>query len=132
MKGCYLLVIDNDSDKRLRIGKKGIMTFPHGVYVYVGSAFGCLEQRIQRHLRIEKKTYWHIDYFLKHTSIHSVFYKESTRREECTTATRFKEVLSPIAGFGCSDCSCKSHLFYGTSQEISQVARSLQMKRYRF
>ena len=41
------------------------MSFKKGDYLYVGSTRGCLETRLQRHLRKEKRIFWHIDYFLE-------------------------------------------------------------------
>ena len=37
MKGCYYLIIKNDSKKSIQIGKKlGKIQFEEGFYVYVG------------------------------------------------------------------------------------------------
>ncbi|HWR26982.1 MAG TPA: GIY-YIG nuclease family protein, partial [Candidatus Thermoplasmatota archaeon] len=69
-----------------------------------------LDQRIQRHLRTNKKTHWHIDYLLPSTEIVDIFYKENTRKEECRIAREFERNFTNISGFGCSDCTCKSHL----------------------
>ena len=43
----------------------GEVSFKKGDYLYIGSAKSCLETRLQRHLRKEKRIFWHIDYFLK-------------------------------------------------------------------
>jgi len=113
MKGSYLIIAEMDANKR-----------------YVGSALNGLEQRIQRHLRENKKTHWHIDYLLKHATVTDVFYKEDNVREECIIAKKFEGTLPSILGFGCSDCKCKSHLFYGTHNGIKQVIDRLNMKSY--
>jgi Uri superfamily endonuclease len=118
-------------DTTILVGKKGLIHFQKGCYVYVGSAFNGLEQRVQRHLRKQKKKHWHIDYLLPYTRVIEVFYKESTQREECTIAETFEGVFSSIPGFGCSDCSCASHLFSGDSNEISRRAGELRMTPYR-
>jgi Uri superfamily endonuclease len=128
MKGTYLLVMKLRKDTSIMIGKHGLVHFQKGCYAYVGSALNGLDQRIQRHLRTKKKTHWHIDYLLPFTVVVDVFYKESTRREECRVARVFERNFTGIPGFGCSDCSCKSHLFYDSSHEISQRALDLQMK----
>ena len=130
MKGSYLLLIELGNNATISIGKMGEMAFNKGFYVYAGSALNGLEQRIQRHLRENKKTHWHIDYFLKHTTVTDVFYKENNVREECIIAKKFEGTLPSILGFGCSDCSCTSHLFYGTYNEIIGIIDELNMKPY--
>lgn len=130
MKGSYLIIAEMDANKRVPIGKLGEVEFNKGFYVYVGSALNGLEQRIQRHLRENKKTHWHIDYLLKHATVTDVFYKEDNVREECIIAKKFEGTLPSILGFGCSDCKCKSHLFYGTHNGIKQVIDRLNMKSY--
>jgi len=130
MKGSYLIIAEMDANKRVPIGKLGEIEFNKGFYVYVGSALNGLEQRIQRHLRENKKTHWHIDYLLKHATVTDVFYKEDNVREECIIAKKFEGTLPSILGFGCSDCKCKSHLFYGTHNGIKQVIDRLNMKSY--
>ena len=114
MKGTYCLVIELKKDSSIKIGVLGTIKFKKGFYCYVGSALNNLEKRVQRHLSQKKKLHWHIDYFLmnQNTSIKKVFYKESKNKEECKIA-RFvlKNSTGAIENFGCSDCSCKSHLF---------------------
>jgi len=114
MKGAYCLVIELKKDSLIKIGALGRIKFKRGLYCYVGSALNNLEKRVQRHLSSNKKLHWHIDYFLlsKNTSIKKVFYKQSSKREECNIAKFIlKNSISSIAKFGCSDCKCKSHLF---------------------
>jgi len=127
MRGSYLLLIELTTDATITIGKSGVVTFSKGFYVYVGSALSGLEQRVHRHLRMKKKRHWHIDYLLQHANIIDVFYKESTTRDECTLARTFEEKFRSVPGFGCSDCSCRSHLFYGTKQELLTVIEKVQM-----
>ena len=130
MKGSYLLVIKNENNAIIQIGKLGEIEFKKGYYIYVGSALNGLEQRIKRHLRLNKKIHWHIDYLLKKSKIIDVFYKENDTREECLIAKKLDEKLYSITGFGCSDCKCKSHLFYGTYNEIKHIIERLNMKSY--
>jgi Uri superfamily endonuclease len=130
MKGTYLLVMKLYKDASITVGKLGVIYFKKGYYVYIGSASNGLQQRIQRHLRTYKKIHWHIDYFLPYTEIVNIFYKENTRKEECKIARLFKKNFINIPGFGCSDCSCKSHLFHGHLKELSQIANDLQMRTY--
>jgi len=130
MKGTYLLVMMLSKKTTVTVGKKGVVCFQKGWYVYVGSAMNGLDQRIQRHLRKQKKIHWHIDYLLPHTQIKSVFIKETKQTDECRIARILAENLKDIPGFGCSDCACPSHLFTGSSQEIPRVIASLNMRRY--
>src|SRR5690554_1632467 len=46
----------------VEIGKLSTALFPKGVYVYIGSAKKNIETRVNRHLKIEKKKRWHMDY----------------------------------------------------------------------
>jgi Uri superfamily endonuclease len=128
MKGTYLLIMKLPKKTSLMVGKLGVIQFKKGWYVYVGSALNGLDQRIQRHLRTEKKVHWHIDYLLPFIEIVDIFYKENDQKEECTIAQVLERNFTHIPGFGCSDCSCKSHLFHGSYQEIIQEAKTLQMR----
>ncbi|MCK4902633.1 MAG: GIY-YIG nuclease family protein, partial [Thermoplasmatales archaeon] len=83
MKGSYILLIELENDSKIQIGKLGDILFKKGFYVYIGSALNGLEQRINRHLRADKKLHWHIDYLLKSAKVDSVYYKENDQREEC-------------------------------------------------
>jgi Uri superfamily endonuclease len=132
MKGAYLLVLELPEDTRILVGKQGMIHFQKGSYGYIGSALNGLEQRIRRHLRSHKKLHWHIDYLLAYATITGVFIKESSKREECDLANAFGQSFDAIPGFGCSDCACQSHLFFGTVETIEQLAFSLQMKPYRY
>ncbi|MBN1860220.1 MAG: GIY-YIG nuclease family protein [Candidatus Thermoplasmatota archaeon] len=131
MKGTYLLVLKLDKDALIAIGKRGVLSFKKGYYVYVGSALQGLDQRIRRHLRYEKKMHWHIDYLRPYTEVVALFYKENTVKEECTIAQTLQRTFDNIPRFGCSDCCCESHLFIGELEEIMQLAYTLEMKPYR-
>ncbi|HEC72621.1 MAG TPA: GIY-YIG nuclease family protein [Thermoplasmatales archaeon] len=132
MNGCYILVIKLNKDTFIEIGKLGEIFFKKNFYAYVGSAMNGLERRINRHLRKNKKTYWHVDYLLNCGKIKHVFYKESHKREECDIAGKLMRKLPMIPGFGCSDCSCRSHLFYGNKETIFSNIKELKMKTYVF
>ena len=129
MKGSYLLIIELKNNISINVGKLGKKQFSKGHYVYIGSALNGLEQRIQRHLRKQKKIHWHIDYLLKHAKIVDVFYKENETQEECSIAEKFHRFNS-IDGFGCSDCKCKSHLFYGSVNDILSIIQNLNLHYY--
>jgi Uri superfamily endonuclease len=112
MKGAYVLLIRLDSTQVIRIGKLGRMRFRRGYYAYVGSAMNGIESRILRHLSKGKKMHWHIDYLLRKGKIVEIHCFSSGSREECRIADKFLKRFPSIAGFGCSDCKCSSHLFY--------------------
>ena len=113
MKGCYCLIIKLSESSKIKIGKKlGKIEFEKGHYVYVGSAMNSLTARIERHLSEDKKMHWHVDYLLKKAEITEVIYNESKRKIECDLSRFISTKSEGITGFGCSDCDCKSHLYY--------------------
>jgi Uri superfamily endonuclease len=130
MKGTYLLVMELHNDTSILVGNRGMIHFQKGYYIYVGSALNGLDQRIQRHLRNDKKIHWHIDYLLPPAEILTIFYKENTRREECRIARLFARNFRIIPSFGCSDCACISHLFSGEYEELHKIIVTLGMKPY--
>jgi len=113
MRGTYCLLIDVKKDSLIEIGALKKVFFKKGSYVYVGSAMNSLEKRIQRHFSKEKKLHWHIDYLLanQNVEIKKAYIKESAKKEECIIAKKIALLGKPVEGFGCSDCSCGSHLF---------------------
>ncbi|MEM2130047.1 MAG: GIY-YIG nuclease family protein [Candidatus Bathyarchaeia archaeon] len=129
LKGIYALIIQLDTDISLDVGALGNLPFKKGLYAYVGSAQANLEHRIKRHFRKEKHLFWHIDYLLDKSSarIIKVFYKEAAKSGECLLAQELSKRGAPVAGFGCSDCHCKSHLLYINDyrflQETMQTVR---------
>lgn len=113
MKGVYVLIISMSRSVWIRVGSLGRIRFYKGLYAYVGSAQNSLEKRVARHKSRNKKTFWHIDYMLKSDKarILKIFHKKANKMEECRIAGFLKKSEFQIPGFGCSDCSCQSHLF---------------------
>ena len=130
MNGSYILLIELKENMIIKIGKLRDIRFKKGFYAYIGSALKGLEQRINRHFRSNKKKYWHIDYLLNYGKIVNVFYNESNIKEECNFVKKFEKNLIFIPNFGCSDCKCKSHLFYGSKIQIINIINSLEMFQY--
>jgi Uri superfamily endonuclease len=130
MKGSYVLVLQLSKEREIRVGKLGTLLFKKGYYVYIGSALNGLEHRLQRHLQKEKRLHWHIDYLLAYASIVDIFFREGDTREECNIADSFASFLSSVPHFGCSDCSCGSHLFFGTYEDIKDGIVTLQLSSY--
>ncbi len=115
MKGSYILIIRLTTPTKIKVGKLGTLEFKPGYYAYVGSAMNSIEARVRRHLRkTGKKLFWHIDYLLasEYAEVVDVLIKESNKKEECEIAGKLAERFESIPKFGCSDCKCKSHLFY--------------------
>lgn len=120
--GVYHLVLRLPRETRIRVGRLGLQTFGAGYYVYTGSAMNGLEARVARHQRRRKRLRWHIDYLLQKAEMAAVELMPTRRRLECA---RNRVVLSlpgasiPVAGFGSSDCRCRSHLVYfGEAQPV--------------
>jgi len=111
MKGVYVLILRLDRPQKLNIGKLGLLTFQSGYYAYVGSALNSLEKRIDRHLRKNKKLHWHIDYLTLKAKPVCVIFAKTEFKIECKIANELSD-LESVKGFGCTDCNCKSHLFY--------------------
>ena len=117
--GTYILILRSQTTVCVEVGRWGQLQTVPGCYVYVGSALGPggLLARVSRHCRSDKKMHWHIDYLRRHTRLLFVWYSHSRSRLEHEWAgliSGFAKV-TPVAGFGCSDCACKSHLFYSAS-----------------
>ncbi len=113
MKGIYVLIVEINKTISVNIGALGLLTFPSGLYAYVGSAQNNLELRVKRHQGKQKRLFWHIDYLLNNEAakVIGVYYTQGDRTKECKIASLLDKNAEPIAGFGCSDCQCESHLF---------------------
>ena len=111
-KGSYVLLIELQQERTIGVGSLKTMHFDRGSYAYVGSAMGGLDARIRRHLRADKKCHWHIDYLLSHANIDGIILCRSEDRIECTIARALSRQFDFIPGFGSSDCTCRSHLFF--------------------
>jgi Uri superfamily endonuclease len=132
MQGSYILLLELMSDHTIRVGSLGVIRFPKGYYMYVGSGLKNLDERVKRHLRKNnKKLHWHIDYLLEEAEVTGVYFKESSFREECSIAEKLKDLYEPIPGFGSSDCRCRSHLFKcGVDINTVFITEILKMKEY--
>jgi Uri superfamily endonuclease len=113
LKGIYVLIVEVSKTISLNIGALGLLNFPSGLYAYVGSAQNNLELRVKRHQSREKRLFWHIDYLLNDEAakVVGVYYTQGDRAKECKIARLLDRNAEAIAGFGCSDCHCESHLF---------------------
>jgi Uri superfamily endonuclease len=123
MKGIYVLLIHLNRNIAITVGSLGTHEFKEGNYVYVGSAQNGVEQRVARHLKKEKRLFWHIDYLLNDDAaeIVEVYVKPASKEEECQVAAQICKGAEPVAGFGCSDCHCQSHLFRLTHRGFESI-----------
>jgi Uri superfamily endonuclease len=134
--GTYTLVVELFETATIEVGTLGTHTFHPGWYAYVGSALGTGGfSRLDRHRELARGArdvrHWHIDYLLGHaeTDVDTVL-KTGGVDGECSVAERLDVRLLGEPGdgvdsntsteptcfdvpeFGCSDCRCRSHLFY--------------------
>jgi len=117
IEGSYILLIKNDEDRYIVIGKLGTIRFRRGFYAYTGSAMGGIEARIDRHLRDDKKLFWHIDYILQRMRVVSLIFSATEKKYECVLADHLSSSFDAVESFGSSDCRCRSHLFYSPDYE---------------
>lgn len=127
-KGLYVLVFELVDEVCVEVGALGEFELEAGVYAYVGSARQHLRQRVERHMRADKPTRWHIDYL---TTCGASEPREALlfglqEATECGLSQRIGECdqsIAPIEGFGASDCEagCDAHLW--RVEELVTLAR---------
>lgn len=130
LTGTYVLVIRLQKSKKISVGRLGVLSFQKGYYLYIGSAFGPggLNARIQRHLRRTKKHHWHVDHLASEETIIDIWFSGLEDKQECGWANRLEritELKRPVTGFGSSDCSCRSHLFFSKRKPLFSPFRNL-------
>lgn len=112
-RGIYCIIGRLKEEMVLSVGALGPRNFREGYYIYVGSAMANLRQRVARHLRTRKRKHWHIDYLLPYSSKTIGYPIYSINPLECSLAEAMSKISDDlVSGFGSSDCSCESHLFY--------------------
>ncbi len=123
-RGSYLLILKLNRKRNLEFGRReNRQTFPAGYYVYVGSAMKNLTQRMERHRRLRKNNFWHIDYLREETEYIAALPVRSSEDLECQIAERMRAIADwDIIGFGASDCACPGHLFGMKGDPLSSSA----------
>jgi Uri superfamily endonuclease len=121
-EGIYALILHLRQRQSIVVGRLGIFIFQPGFYVYIGSAFGPggLAGRLRRHCRLPTATdhfkdHWHIDYLRRQTSLEQIWFAQVGRQQEHVWAEAVRQLTGasiPAAGFGASDCHCRTHLFH--------------------
>jgi Uri superfamily endonuclease len=117
----------------IQVGAIGVLPFMPGWYIYIGSALGSGGlQRLERHISFtrlrDKSPKWHVDYLLASPCFSLIYavYAVTADRLECRLVCELDQGC--IQKFGCSDCSCISHLMYRQNdprQEIFTAFRKL-------
>jgi len=131
MKGIYILIFQLPSEKHIQVGKLGRLFFKSGYYAYIGSALSGI-QRVNRHINNMKKgkvenPHWHIDYIIHQAKIIKwIFAPCSSGKKEEELASAIAKDLSYINGFGSSDTSAPSHLFF--SRNLQRLKNEIKKK----
>lgn len=128
MKGTYVLILRLNHNIDLTIGKLGDFHFKSGYYYYIGSALGTGGfKRVTRHFNVasgkNSTRKWHIDHLLPRSEVICAVLLPIGEALECKAAQTFMEFSQFIPGFGCSDCTCKSHLFFHESDITNDLIR---------
>lgn len=128
MKGVYVLILRLDEDKDITIGKLGSLHFEKGFYAYTGSARGTGGiKRVHRHFDVaagnNRTRKWHIDHLLPNSEVMCALFLPTSEALECTTAASLE--FEGISGFGCSDCTCRTHLFFSQGDFTHEITRTL-------
>ncbi len=115
----------------LTIGKIGEILFKPGFYYYVGSAMGSGGfKRVKRHFDVasgvNETRKWHIDYLLPHADAVGALLMQTEDAIECEVAKALAGFSENILGFGCSDCTCKTHLFFSDKDLLKDLKKTLR------
>jgi Uri superfamily endonuclease len=122
--GTYTLLLVRGDAGEIEVGALGAHHVPAGAYAYVGSALGTGGvARVDRHRRGAAgghgTRHWHVDYLTgdPETRLADVVTTAGVDAE-CRVAAEVRRRVSetvpepePVAGFGASDCDCRTHLF---------------------
>jgi len=118
-QGSYLVIFRLPEKKRIRVGELGEFSLAGGYYIYVGSAKRGLSARINRHRRLRKNRFWHIDYLSAQAQFHAALPIRSSDDLECDIAAALHAISEgSVPGFGSSDCACPSHLFWSREDPL--------------
>lgn len=127
--GTYVVLFRCPSPASVQVGRWGGLALRRGYYLYVGSAFGPggVRARVSRHCRRDKALRWHIDYLRDGLQPLGAWYSHDARRLEHRWADCLAGMpgATPVAGFGCSDCGCESHLFHFAKKPDFAVFQAL-------
>jgi Uri superfamily endonuclease len=110
------------------VGKLGECKFKKGHYVYTGSALGTGGfKRVTRHFNVasgkNNVRKWHIDHLLPHSEVIRAVLLPTNEDLECRVAKRLGGFLTGFPGFGCSDCTCITHLFFSEKDPEEDIVK---------
>ncbi len=115
LPGCYVLLLHLVEAQPIQIGRLGLIEFPAGCHLYVGSAHGPggLRGRLCHHLNPVTRPHWHVDYLRTVAPCMAVWYATGESANECAWAAALAQmpgaaIIAPR--FGASDCGCAGHL----------------------
>ncbi|MCB0095823.1 MAG: GIY-YIG nuclease family protein [Caldilineaceae bacterium] len=128
--GSYILTLQSEVNRTIQVGRLGQFRLQPGFYLYVGSALGPggVAARVAHHGRMSARPHWHIDYLRQHTALINVFCRHDPVRREHEWAQQLSHrdgLTFPLRGFGSSDCTCRSHLFY--TPLVPQIGQLLNL-----
>jgi len=124
--GAYLLILRLGAAEEIEVGALGTVRFPMGTYAYAGSALVSLEARVLRHFSCEKKVHWHIDRLRARARPVEALVMRSDEDLECmlNDMVGCMKGARPFApGFGCSDCTCETHLHLLDDDGLKRLER---------
>jgi Uri superfamily endonuclease len=132
--GTYALVFSCPAPFQAVAGRLGTVSLTCGYWIYVGSAFGPggLRSRLFHHLKPSHRPHWHLDYIknaLRPVEVWTTTDPVKREHDWATMLSDRKGASRPIAGFGATDCTCRSHLihmtrmpgFYGFKNQASRT-----------
>ncbi len=112
MKGFYGIFIELKRDRYIKFSVGRGAHFKKGFYLYIGSAMGGMGRIIRYIGEKKKKKHWHIDYLLEFSVVRMVIFIPSEKRREEEIAKKMASKFDYIKGFGSTDTSADSHLFF--------------------
>ncbi|MGD9309175.1 MAG: GIY-YIG nuclease family protein [Desulfosarcina sp.] len=115
--GTYALLFHCHRSFQAEVGKLGQIEVGSGYWIYVGSAFGPggLLSRVARHLKPTIRPHWHVDYIKARLRPLEIWATSDTVKREHVWArvlSEWRDASQPIAAFGATDCTCRSHLIH--------------------
>lgn len=115
--GTYALVFACAAPVHLTVGRLGRVSLAPGYWIYVGSAFGPggLRSRLNHHLKPSARPHWHLDYIKCALRVVDIWATADPVKREHDWAgimAVMKDASMPVAGFGATDCGCRSHFIH--------------------
>jgi Uri superfamily endonuclease len=123
-RGVYLVLLELERRTLISTGAREWELEP-GMYIYVGSAMTSLSERVGRHLKLEKKKHWHIDYLREESRVLAALLLPSDGRMEEELSRFVSKYGEGVKGFGAGDCKVESNLYRIELEAVSEVFYAL-------